>query len=191
MLHSLRDKPDYHVPGVAPRAIGNNKRNCRRVMRDCYIYGLFFDAHRRSPEMIPINCTAARASSSDTDGTNGRPCPVPVLLRSAFTAHSASYSRAVLAASCPLHFPPVSLHYCTAFCFHQLLPAFTMSSVARATKPASGAGATRFSSDSKGSGQSAGEESLPLRQAFVLPFRQMNRHRPGASLLVTDSRKLR
>ena len=50
----------------------------------------FFSARRSRPEMIPINCTAPRASSFDRVGKNGRPCPVPVLLRSALTAHPAS-----------------------------------------------------------------------------------------------------
>jgi hypothetical protein len=41
---------------------------CRRTD-----YGVFFSARSKSPETMPISCTAVRASSSDTNGTNGRP----------------------------------------------------------------------------------------------------------------------
>ncbi len=52
--------------------------------------GLALCAVRRKLATMPMSWTAAMASASVTDATQGRPCPVPCLLRRALTAHPAS-----------------------------------------------------------------------------------------------------
>ena len=41
--------------------------------------------------MMPMNSIAARASACETVGNQGRPCPVPCLFLSWFTAQASSY----------------------------------------------------------------------------------------------------